>query len=126
MSKVKASIQNKKYITIFQTERHTFLADEPEELGGQNAGPTPMELLAASLAGCASITMKMYADRKQWPLDEAEVHVEVDNTSESGITKFKKQIIIKGDLTDEQKKRLLNIADKCPVNKALQQKIIME
>lgn len=126
MSKVKASIQNKKYITIFQTERHTFLADEPEELGGQNAGPTPMELLAASLAGCASITMKMYADRKQWPLDEAEVHVEVDNTGESGITKFKKQIIIKGDLTDEQKKRLLNIADKCPVNKALQQKIIME
>lgn len=126
MSKVKASIQNKKYKTIFQTERHTFLADEPEELGGQNAGPTPMELLAASLAGCASITMKMYADRKQWPLDEAEVHVKVDNTSESGITKFKKQIIIKGDLTDEQKKRLLNIADKCPVNKALQQKIIME
>lgn len=126
MSKIKASIQNQNYKTIFQTKHHTFLADEPKELGGQNLGPTPMELLAASLAGCTSITMKMYADRKQWTLDEAEVHVEVDNTSESGITKFKKQIIIKGDLTDEQKKRLLNIADKCPVNKALKQKIIIE
>ena len=126
MAKVKATIQNQKYKTIFQTERHTFLADEPEDLGGQNTGPTPMELLAASLAGCSSITIKMYSDRKQWPLEEAEVHVEVDYNSEPGVTKFIKQITLKGDLTDEQKKRLLNIAEKCPVNKALKQKIILE
>ena len=68
----------------------------------------------------------MYADRKQWPLEEAEVHVEVDYNSEPGVTKFIKQITLKGDLTDEQKKRLLNIAEKCPVNKALKQKIILE
>lgn len=126
MSQVKATIENQNYKTILQTERHTFLADEPQDLGGLDLGPTPEDYLAASLAACTTITVKMYANRKEWQLDEVEVHVTIDAKSEPGITRFKKQIVFKGNLTDEQKQRLYVIADKCPINKALQQNIIIE
>ncbi|HUH25384.1 MAG TPA: OsmC family protein [Flavobacterium sp.] len=126
MTKVKATIQNQNYKTILQTEKHTFLADEPQDLGGLDLGPTPEDYLAASLAACTSITVKMYANRKQWALDEVEVNVIIDTKSEPGITRFKKQIVFKGNLTDEQKQRLYVIANKCPINKALQQNIVVE
>ncbi|HLV52003.1 MAG TPA: OsmC family protein [Flavobacterium sp.] len=126
MAKVKASSTNQNYKTILQTETQTFLADEPKEVGGQDLGPTPVDLLAASLAACTTITLKMYAGRKEWELEEVEVNVEVDFKTNPGVTIFKKDIFLKGNLTDEQKQRLYVIADKCPVNKALKQTIVME
>ena len=126
MAKVKASSTHQNYKTILQTKTQTFLADEPEDLGGSNLGPAPEDFLAASLAACTTITLKMYAQRKEWALDEVTVNVTVDFKTNPGITLFKKDIFLRGNLTDEQKKRLYIIADKCPVNKALKQTIVME
>lgn len=126
MAKVKATITNQKYKTILQTNTHTFLSDEPKELGGQSLGPTPIDFLASALAACTTITLKMYASRKEWSLEEAEVTVEVDIKSEPGITRFKKNIVLKGSLTEEQKLKLFAIAERCPVNKALKQSVVME
>lgn len=126
MAKVNAKTGAQNYKTVITGTSHTFLADEPADLGGKDLGPNPNEFLAASLASCITITVRMYADRKKWPLDEVEVSVEVDYKTEPGITRFKKDIILKGDLTEDQKLKLYIIAGKCPVNKALQQTIIME
>ncbi len=126
MANVKATIHNQLYKTVIQGTSHTFLSDEPVEDGGQNLGPTPGEYLASALAACTTITIKMYAARKEWPLDEVEVNVAVDYKTEPGITRFKKEVLLKGNLTDEQKNRLYMIAGRCPINKALQQQIIME
>lgn len=103
-----------------------FLADQSEELGGQSLGPKPTEMLAGALAGCIAMTVKMYADRKKWPLDEVLVEVEFDMDTKPGTTIFRKKIEFKGVLTEEQIQRLYVIAGKCPINKALQQPIEME
>lgn len=126
MIKVNASISTNKYKTILQSEHTTFLADEPEDLGGTNLGPKPTEMLAGALAGCVAITVRMYADRKEWPLEDVKVEVEFDTESQPGTTIFRKKIEFIGNLTDEQKQRLYMIAGKCPVNKALQQPIVIE
>ncbi len=126
MIKVNASISTNKYKTILQSEHTTFLADEPEDLGGTNLGPKPTEMLAGALAGCVAITVRMYADRKEWPLEDVKVEVEFDTESQPGTTIFRKKIEFVGNLTDEQKQRLYMIAGKCPVNKALQQPIVIE
>ena len=126
MIKVNASIGTNKYKTILQSEHTTFLADEPEDLGGTNLGPKPTEMLAGALAGCVAITVRMYADRKEWPLEDVKVEVEFDTESQPGTTIFRKKIEFVGNLTDEQKQRLYMIAGKCPVNKSLQQPIVIE
>lgn len=126
MAKVTATTGTSLYKTIIQGATHTFLADEPADLGGQNTGPTPAELLAAALASCTTITVKMYAARKEWPLEEVKVSVEVDYSTTPGETLFTKNIEFIGDLTEEQRTRLFTIAGKCPINKALQQNIKME
>lgn len=126
MIKVNASIGTNKYKTILQSKHNTFLADEPEDLGGTNLGPKPTEMLAGALAGCVAITVRMYADRKEWPLEDVKVEVEFDTESQPGTTIFRKKIEFVGNLTDEQKQRLYMIAGKCPVNKALQQPIVIE
>lgn len=126
MIKVNASISTNKYKTILQSEHTTFLADEPEDLGGINLGPKPTEMLAGALAGCVAITVRMYADRKEWPLEDVKVEVEFDTEFQPGTTIFRKKIEFVGNLTDEQKQRLYIIAGKCPVNKALQQPIVIE
>jgi len=126
MTTIQAQIGIQKYKTILKGTSTTFLADEPEDLGGKNMGPNPNELLAASLGACTAITIKMYADRKEWPLTEVEVGVTVDFKSEPGITRFKKDVQLKGDLTDDQKIRLYAIGSRCPIHKALQQTIVVE
>ena len=104
------------YKTTLQTASNTIIADEPADNGGQNAGFAPFELLAAALAACTSITIRMYADRKGWPL--ADVNVEVGLEQSTG-TAFSVKIALKGGLTQEQRQRLLHIAKSCPVHKAL-------
>ena len=93
------------------------LADEPEELGGTNEGPAPGEFLLISLASCTAITIRMYADRKKWPVEK--ITVEVDFEKIDNKTVFKRELQVEGDLTEEQRTRLLQIANACPVHKTL-------
>jgi putative redox protein len=106
----------------FETEvvirDHRLTVDEPTDVGGADAGPTPTELLAASLASCTAITMELYAERKGWELGAVEVDVEWPNAVEGG-RKLDVSIRIPAALSDEQRERLLVIAAKCPVHRAL-------
>ncbi len=112
-----ASIALQHYRVNLQNGRHTFFADEPKTAGGTETAPTPDELLEASLASCTAITLRMYADRKQWIVETIDVSVHL--TRENGKTVFTKNIGVRGSLTNEQKQRLLEIAKACPVSKTL-------
>ena len=97
---------------------HTLVADEPVEAGGSDAGPAPHEWILAGLGACTSMTVKMYADRKGWPLRSVEVAVKGDHVD--GDFVLSREIRFVGDgLTDEHRARLLEIANKCPVHKSL-------
>ena len=98
--------------------RHRLLADEPVEAGGEDAGPSPVRLLSASLASCTAITVEMYAERKGW--DVGAVEVEVDFTLERHApSSFDVTLRLPGDLTDSERERLVGVAAKCPVHRAL-------
>jgi putative redox protein len=98
---------------------HSLIVDETEEDGGGDQGPRPTELLAASLASCTAITIEMYAGRKEWELGDVEVTAEFTPTTPDTPPKFKVEIRIPAELTDEQRERILTIAHKCPVHRAL-------
>lgn len=118
-----ASVASKHYQVQIQNGRHEFLSDEPMEIGGEDSGPAPDELLEASLASCTAITLRMYADRKQWPV--AEIMVTVSLTRESGKTVFDRSIVINGMIDETQKQRMLEIAKSCPVSKTLLGEILI-
>ncbi|UJA20598.1 OsmC family protein [Thermoleophilia bacterium SCSIO 60948] len=103
---------------VFFEGGHSILADEPESAGGANEGPSPVDLLAASLASCTAITVEMYADRKDWNLGEFQVDVE---SGGDGIVpeRFEVTLRLACDLDDAQLDRLLEIAGRCPVHQAL-------
>lgn len=117
--KVSAHIQRLKYRTVISTGNHQITSDEDQEVEGGDLGPNPGQLLASALAACSSITMRMYADRKGWPLEEAIVEIDFERNIQDNSTVFTKKIILKGDLDESQKKRLQDIADKCPVHRVL-------
>ncbi|WP_114636323.1 OsmC family protein [Polynucleobacter necessarius] len=94
-----------------------FLSDAEVSKGGSGTGPSPHEFLGAALAACTSMTLKMYAGRKSMKLDNAIVTVDIERADD--IEKFSREIQLIGDLGDEEKGRLLEIADKCPIHKAL-------
>jgi len=128
MVTIKARTAQQHYKTELEVGNTHLLADEPEENGGQGLGPTPTQLLAASLAACTSITLRMYADRKQIAVSEIEVHTRVENEPDSTGFVIQRTIQIKGQLTSEQQQRFIQIANLCPVSKLLsgQTKIITE
>lgn len=97
--------------------KHQFIADEPpENEGGKDLGPSPFDLLTSALSTCTVMTMRWYADRKEFPLEQAEVKVVLDQKNNH----FVKEITLHGDkLTEEQKEKLVEIAGKCPVQKTL-------
>ena len=106
---------------------HHLLADEPVAYGGTNRGMTPYQFLAAGLGACTSMTVRMYARRKKWPLTHVSVDVSHDKVhaqdaavAPERIDRFLREITLEGDLTEEQRQRLLAIADKCPVHKTLE------
>ncbi|HVO15492.1 MAG TPA: OsmC family protein [Alphaproteobacteria bacterium] len=113
--------------------RHELTADEPLAAGGADAGPSPYELLLMSLGACTSMTLSMYAKRKGWPLEKVRVHLKHDRihaedcrdceTKEGLVDRIDRAIEMKGPLSDEQRGRLLEIADKCPVHKTLTSEI---
>ena len=98
---------------------HTITVDEPPEQGGKDAGPAPIKLLAGSLAGCTAITIEMYADRKGWDVDGIAVGVESEGTLLGGDLSYEVVVSLPDGLDEEQTDRLLRIAAKCPVHKAL-------
>ncbi|WP_372788487.1 OsmC family protein [Paraconexibacter sp.] len=105
---------------------HTLAADEPTDLGGQDAGPTPQELLAASLASCTAITMEMYAQRKGWDVAGLEVSCEYTPAERGCPTKFELAMRMPAQLDEEQIERLRVIAAKCPVHRTLDGEVMFD
>ena len=96
---------------------HTFLADEPASLGGLGSGPSPFELVSAGLGACSVMTMRMYAERKGWPLERATVRVvHAKRRDQTPADVFKRAITLEGPLDEAQRARLLEMADRCPVD----------
>ncbi|MEO5650446.1 MAG: bifunctional alpha/beta hydrolase/OsmC family protein, partial [Ginsengibacter sp.] len=118
-----------KFTTHLKLGDHYFIADEPTDFGGNNFGPSPYQFLSAGLAACTAMTIQMYARRKKWEVLNVTVHInhnkdyalDCENCEDDSakIDTFNREITLEGSLSDEQKKRLLEIADKCPVHKTL-------
>jgi putative redox protein len=106
--------------------QHQLLADEPAELGGDDEGPTPQELLAASLASCTAITIEMYAKRKGWDIGAVEVECDYAPPERGSPTRFSLVLRIPSACSDEQAERLRMIAAKCPIHRTLDGDVIFE
>ncbi len=123
------------YQTEINANGHRLLADEPIAVGGADTGPTPYDLLTAALGACTSMTLRMYADRKSWPLEAVvvrlrhrKVHMShCQNCEESGkkIDTIDREIELAGPLDDNQRQRLLEIADRCPVHRTLHSQVLV-
>lgn len=105
---------------------HELTLDEPEALGGRDAGPTPQELLAASLASCVAITVEMYAERKGWELGEIEVECEYESPERDAPANFHLTLRVPQPCSEEQLERLTVIAGKCPVRRILEGEVSVE
>ena len=105
---------------------HELLSDEPDDKGGLDAGPSPQELLAASLASCTAITMQMYAERKGWEVGDLTVDVNYEPAQRGSPTKFAMKISFPKELPEEQRERLTQIAAKCPVHRTLEGEVMFE
>ncbi len=127
-------IANEKYTTQVLANGHHLTADEPASVGGNNYGPSPYDLLSAALGACTAMTMKMYAERKKWDLQEAFVHLkhgkihatDCESCAEGTtgkIVRFERMLELHGDLDEAQRKRLLEIADRCPVHRTLHETV---
>jgi len=118
-----AEVLNKSesYTSGVQVNRHSLIVDEPLEKGGEDVGPAPGDYLCIALASCKAITLRMYVQRKKWNVDEIKVKVNLvlGTQMTSGNNTFYCQINFKGDLNDEQQKRLLVIANSCPLHRLL-------
>ncbi|MCE7053247.1 alpha/beta fold hydrolase [Algoriphagus sp. AGSA1] len=129
-------LSGEKYTTEVMTPNHHLIADEPLDVGGADLGPNPYDLLMASLGSCTAMTLKMYAERKKWPLEQVSVFLnhEKVHLSDSAhpedksakVSQFTRIIEIEGDLDAEQRQRLLEISNKCPVHRTLQEEIIIQ
>ncbi len=104
---------------LVQVRDHQVIVDEPIDVGGEDAGPDPLELLAVSLASCTAITMEMYATRKGWDIGHVEVDVEYSPAERGCPTKFQLVMRLPDDLPSDQVEKLRVIAAKCPVHRAL-------
>ncbi|OEE73993.1 osmotically inducible protein C [Enterovibrio norvegicus FF-162] len=126
---------NKQFTRTIQTDHHQWFADEPVDFGGDNLGPDPYEHLLAGLGACTSMTLRMYANRKNLPLDDVKVTLshsrqygddcEHCDDEHSKVEVLAREIALFGNLTDDERQRLLEIADKCPVHKTLESKIVI-
>jgi putative redox protein len=124
MYKVSGYIGKDHYRTELKSETNTIIADEPLEVGGKDMGFSPSELLASSLAACTCITVRMYADRKEWNLEEVLVDVTLEKID--GKSKFTRTLEFKGNLDETQRTRLMAIANKCPIHQTLTNPIEIE
>ena len=118
----------------FRTEifagAHSLVSDEPQALGGEDTGPNPYDLYLAALGACTGITLRMYADRKEWPLDRIRISLDHRKVhardcadceeNDTRIDQVERRILLEGDLSSEQRERLMQIADRCPVHRTLE------
>jgi putative redox protein len=114
------------YRHVVKVRQHRLNSDEPKDAGGDDAAPSPQELLAASLASCTAATMEMYAARKGWELHDVEVEVDYTPSERGCPTKFALTLRLPSDLTDEQVQRLKVIATKCPVHRTLDGEVMFD
>jgi uncharacterized OsmC-like protein len=129
MSKAYVRLGNEGYRTEIKSRGHTYYADEPEDDGGLDSGPTPVEMAMGSLGACIAITMRLYAERKGWPLEGVEIDLDFERFKgadyaayegdERYIHEIRKAIKLHGDLTPEQRERILDIGGKCPVHRLI-------
>jgi putative redox protein len=114
------------YTHTVDIRSHNVTVDEPDDRGGDDEGPSPQELLAASLASCTAITMEMYAKRKGWDIGGVQVAVEYSPAERGCPTKFKLDLRLPAEMTVEQRERLQVIAAKCPVHRTLEGEVMFE
>jgi len=105
---------------------HRVHADEPEDNGGDDTGPSPQELLAASLASCTAITIEMYAKRKGWQIGDVSVDVNYEPAQRGSPTRFEMAVKLPKELPEDQRERLMQIAAKCPVHRTLEGEVMFE
>ena len=117
MRKVETQFSSGTYDQSVTVGSHYLMSDVDATKGGGDSGPSPHEYLAAALASCTGMTLKMYAGRKSWELENAVVTVDISRSDD--IERFTRTISLVGNLDAEQTARLMDIADKCPVHKAL-------
>lgn len=118
--KVTATLGNTLYQTEVKAGKNSIISDEPTDLGGGDTGLNPFELLASALATCTAATLRMYLNMKKWEVDEIVVQVEMEDDKPNQVANFKREVqFIGGTLDEAQKKRLLTIAEKCPVHRII-------
>jgi putative redox protein len=121
-----ATRENGKLKHNVEIRGHHLTADEPRENGGDNEGPSPQELLAASLASCTAVTMEMYANRKAWDIGEIVVDVDYEPAQRGAPTRFTMKVRLPKELPQEQRERLMQIAAKCPVHRTLEGEVMFD
>src|SRR5690554_3695287 len=121
MSSIQSKTLDENYaIKIKSHSGHSFISDEPKELGGGNTGMSSDELIMAALAACTSATLKMYSQRKEWDLKGVKTNIKFIKGDKPGdLPTIHREIELEGDLDREQKERLMTIANKCPIHKLL-------
>jgi putative redox protein len=120
---VEGHIGRDHYRVEIRAGKHILIADEPESNGGKDLGPSPHQLLAAALTACTNATVRMYADRKQWPLEAIDTRVEIAHGENFDTAMIRREIRFAGPLSDEQRTRLLQIAERCPIHRTLTGKL---
>ena len=115
---------NGPYAQFVSVGHHVMGEDESERFGGQDTGPSPYEYMLAALGGCTAMTVRMYANRREWPLEKVKVELRHEKLPPSGtgeaVDRFHRTIRLSGGLTDEQRRKLMQIAERCPVSRTLQ------
>jgi putative redox protein len=109
-----------------KVREHELTADEPKDSGGEDSGPSPQELLAASLASCTAVTMEMYAARKGWDVGEVTVDVDYEPAHRGSPTRFALTVTLPKELPEDQRERLMQIAAKCPVHRTLEGEVMFD
>ena len=124
--KARATRNGGKFRHEIDIREHDLLVDEPKHDGGDDTGPNPQELLAASLASCTAITMEMYAERKGWNIGDVVVDVDYEPAQRGSPTKFEMVVRLPKELPEEQRERLMQIAAKCPVHRTLEGEVMFD
>lgn len=126
MVQVSGTIKEDHYKTILRNGRHELIGDEPKTNGGSDLGFSPGELLCSALATCTCVTLRMYADKKEWNLTDVKANISFTRNTEKNTSFIKREIELSGNLSPEQRERLLSIANQCFMHKTLTNPIEIE